>query len=743
MKRGEPGGAPGAGRPDGPGGDLPRDRWHPAAKRVDPTPVGDVAQLEDRPFELVSPFVPTGDQPGAIEALVAAFQGGAPAATLLGVTGSGKTFTVAHVIARLQRPTLILAHNKTLATQLFQELRELFPRNAVEYFVSYYDYYQPEAYIPSTDVYIEKDATINERLDKLRHRATRSLLTRRDVIIVASVSCIYGLGSPESYYGMKLSLARGDRIARDDVLRALTAIQYRRQDVDFRRGTFRARGDVIDVVPAHEDALAVRIELFGDEVDRLSEVDPLTGEVKGELERVEIYPKSHYVTPEELLERAKVAIELELRERLPALRAQGKLVEAQRLEQRTRYDLELLHEVGHCNGIENYSRHLTGRAPGEPPPTLLDYLPDDALLVVDESHVSVPQVVGMYRGDRARKETLVEHGFRLPSALDNRPLRFDEWERFGFQRLFVSATPARYELERSQGRVIEQIVRPTGLLDPPVEVRPTKDQVHDLKAEVEACAARGERVLVTTLTKRMAEDLTEYYLDAGIRAKYMHADIDTIERSELIAALRAGEFDVLVGINLLREGLDIPEVSLVAVLDADKEGFLRNRTSLIQTCGRAARNAAGRVILYADRETASIQETLAEVERRRTIQAAWNEAHGVTPTTIKKERREGLTALFDRDWVDPAEVARQARVAAEAEASLRSGDLEALRRDMLAAAEALDFERAAALRDQVLELEGLALGLGPRGGPGGAQGPRPGSAPKRPTRRSTARKKRS
>jgi excinuclease ABC subunit B len=710
--------------------ELPKERWQPASTRRDPEPIGNVAEIEAKPFDLVTQFSPTGDQPRAIEGIVEHVRQGAPGVTLLGVTGSGKTFTMANVIARLGRPTLILAHNKTLATQLFQELRKLFPNNAVEYFVSYYDYYQPEAYIPSSDVYIEKDATINERLDRLRHRATRSLLTRRDVIIVASVSCIYGLGSPESYYGMKLSLARGESRDRDDILRALTAIQYRRNDIDFQRGTFRARGDVIDIVPAHEDALAVRIELFGDEVERLTEIDPLTGEVKGELERVDIYPKSHYVTPEDMLKRAQETIELELGERLTALRGAGKLVEAQRLEQRTRYDLELLREVGTCNGIENYSRHLTGRTSGEPPPTLLDYLPPDALLVIDESHVSIPQVIGMYRGDRSRKETLVEFGFRLPSALDNRPLRFEEFEVLGLQRVYVSATPAPYELERSAGRVCEQIVRPTGLLDPEIEVRKTLDQVHDLKAEIEARAKKNERVLVTTLTKRMAEDLTEYYLDAGIRAKYMHSDIDTIERSQVIAALRKGEFDVLVGINLLREGLDIPEVSLVAVLDADKEGFLRNRTSLIQTCGRAARNLHGAVIFYADRETDSIREALAETKRRREIQQRYNAEHGITPRSIEKALQEGLDDIFQRDYLEPEDLLRQAEDANLAEEDLRT-NVDELRREMLSAAEALDFEAAARLRDRIFELESRALGLPT---PGLPKPPpiKPGSAPRRP-----------
>ncbi|MGE0709709.1 MAG: excinuclease ABC subunit UvrB [Planctomycetota bacterium] len=669
-----------------------------------------MVELEERPFELVSEFTPTGDQPAAIAGLVDFVSGGARHSTLLGVTGSGKTFTMAQTIARLGRPTLVLAHNKTLATQLFQELRDFFPRNAVEYFVSYYDYYQPEAYIPSTDLYIEKDATMNERLDRLRHRATRSLLTRRDVVIVSSVSCIYGLGSPESYYGMKVALARGETRDRDAILRALVAIQYRRNEVDLRRGTFRVRGDVIDVVPAHEDALAFRIELFGDEVDALLEVDPLTGEVKGELDKVEIYPKSHYVTPEEQLQKAIEGIEVELVEHLATLRGAGRLLEAQRLEGRTRNDLEMMREVGSCKGIENYSRHLTGRQKDQAPPTLLDYLPKDALLVIDESHATIPQVRGMYRGDRSRKETLVEFGFRLPSALDNRPLRFDEFEQIALQRVYVSATPSDYEREQSGPRIVEQIVRPTGLLDPEIEVRPTGRQVHDLLDEVKARAERGERVLVTTLTKRMAEDLTEYYLDAGLRCKYMHADIDTIERSELIAALRRGDFDCLIGINLLREGLDLPEVSLVAVLDADKEGFLRNRTSLIQICGRAARNVHGRVLFYADQVTESIQAALDETARRRTIQAAYNEEHGITPETVRKRQHEGLNAIYEADYVDAEQEGARAKAAAAAASALEES-AESLRERMLAAAQALDFEAAAALRDQLFALEGQALEL--------------------------------
>ncbi|MBL4844969.1 MAG: excinuclease ABC subunit UvrB [Planctomycetes bacterium] len=673
-------------------------------------PVGNVVEVESRPFELVTDFEPAGHQPAAIAGLVEHIQAGAEHCTLLGVTGSGKTFTIAHTIAALGRPALVLAHNKTLATQLFQELRALFPKNAVEYFVSYYDYYQPEAYIPSSDLYIEKDATQNERLDRLRHRATRSLLTRRDVIIVSSVSCIYGLGSPESYYGMKVALKRGEIREREEILRGLVAIQYKRNEVDFRRGTFRVRGDVIDVVPAHEEALAVRIELFGDEVDAIYEIDPLTGEIKRHLEELEIFPKSHYVTPEALLEKAIVTIEAELTERIMELRNQNKLLEAQRIEQRVRYDLELMEEIGTCKGIENYSRHLTGRKEGQPPPTLLDYLARDALLIVDESHAMLPQVRGMYRGDRARKENLVDYGFRLTSALDNRPLRFDEFEAIPLQRIYVSATPTDYELERSEGRVLEQIVRPTGLLDPEIEVRPTAHQVHDLLDEIKARAARSERVLVTTLTKRMAEDLSDYYLDAGLKTKYMHADIDTLERSELIAGLRRGEFDCLVGINLLREGLDLPEVSLVAVLDADKEGFLRNRTSLIQICGRAARNVNGQVIFYADKETDSIRAALDETRRRRKIQEAYNTEHGITPTTIVKAQHAGLNAIYESDYVDAEEVARSEAIKRDAEGTLRA-DAADLRRQMLAAAEALDFETAAALRDRLLSLEDEALGL--------------------------------
>ncbi|RME70623.1 MAG: excinuclease ABC subunit UvrB [Planctomycetota bacterium] len=665
-----------------------------------------------RPFELVAPHAPAGDQPQAIERLVAGLERGEPHQVLVGVTGSGKTFTIANTIARCGRPTLVIAPNKTLAAQLFLELRELFPHNAVEYFVSYYDYYQPEAYLPRTDTYIEKDAIINDKLDRLRHSATRSMLSRRDVIIVASVSCIYGLGSPEAYERMSLTLELGQRIEREEILRALAAILYRRGDMDFRRGCFRARGDVVDVFPAYEDSRAVRIELWGDEIEAISEFDPLTGERFATLERVTIYPKSHYVTPEELRERAIESITVELEQRLAELRRQGKLLEAQRLETRTRYDLEILREVGTCPGIENYSRHLTGRAPGEPPPTLVDYFPADGLFIIDESHVTIPQIGGMYRGDMARKKTLVEHGFRLPSALDNRPLRFEEFEAAGRPRIYVSATPGDYELEKAGAQnTIEQIVRPTGLVDPPIEIRPTADQVMDLKAEVEARARRGERVLVTTLTKRMAEDLAEFLVEHGVRAKYMHADIDTIERAEILKALREGQFDCLIGINLLREGLDLPEVSLVAILDADRPGFLRSRRSLIQTCGRAARNAEGRVILYADEITPAMRETIEETERRRKRQLAHNARHGIVPRTIRKRIHEGLMAVIE----GVAAIEKEIRGAADrkrtdsappaASAQQRAERIAALREAMLAAARRQDFEEAARLRDEIFALE--------------------------------------
>jgi excinuclease ABC subunit B len=666
-------------------------------------------------FDLAAPFQPTGDQPRAIERLVASVRAGRRHQTLLGITGSGKTFTAAAVIAELGRPALVLSPNKTLAAQLFAELKELFPRNAVEYFVSYYDYYQPEAYVPSTDTYIEKDANRNESLERLRNSATRSLLERRDVVIVASISCIYGLGSPEAYAEMALPIAVGDGIAREDLLRRLTQMQYARNNLDFRRGTFRARGDVIEVFPAYEEDVVVRVELFGDDVEAICEVDPLRGEVLRDLDRTTIYPANHYVTPRERLLRACEGIEQELAERLAELRGRGRLLEAQRLEQRTRYDLEMLRETGVCNGIENYSRWMEGRAAGEPPFTLLNYFPEDWIVFVDESHVAVPQIGGMFRGDRARKEVLVEHGFRLPSALDNRPLRFEEWEALVKQAIYVSATPGPYELSRSEGAVAEQIVRPTGLLDPSIEVRRAATQVDDLLAEIRRTVKTGWRVLVTTLTKRSAEELTTYYAELGVRVRYLHSEIDAIERAAILRDLRLGEFDVLVGINLLREGLDLPEVALVAVLDADKEGFLRSATSLIQTCGRAARNAEGRVILYADRVTDSIRATTSEVERRRTAQSTYNAERGIVPKTIVKPIRDSIEALYEMDYVEvaPAPAEKGERVgedpAAAWDAGRLRGEILKLREDMQRAAAELRYEEAAQLRDRVQELEALEL----------------------------------
>ncbi|MCH4562886.1 MULTISPECIES: excinuclease ABC subunit UvrB [Halomonas] len=669
-------------------------------------------------FRLQSRFQPAGDQPTAIDDLVKGLEAGLAHQTLLGVTGSGKTFTMANVVQRLQRPTIVMAPNKTLAAQLYGEFKGFFPDNAVEYFVSYYDYYQPEAYVPSSDTFIEKDASINDHIEQMRLSATKALLERRDALIVVSVSAIYGLGDPDQYLKMRLHFTRGELIDQRSFLRRLAELQYTRNDMDFKRGTYRVRGDVIDIYPADSDEEAVRVELFDDEIDSISLFDPLTGEVRGKVPRMTIYPKSHYVTPRETILGAAELIKGELAERLEWLRRHDKLVEAQRLEQRTLYDIEMMHELGYCNGIENYSRYLSGRNPGEPPPTFFDYLPPDALLFIDESHVSVPQVGGMYKGDRSRKETLVEYGFRLPSALDNRPMTFQEWESISPQTIFVSATPGPYEAEHA-GQVVEQVVRPTGLVDPEIEVRPASTQVDDLLSEIRLRAGVGERVLVTTLTKRMAEDLTEYLDEHDVRVRYLHSDIDTVERVEIIRDLRLGKFDVLVGINLLREGLDIPEVSLVAILDADKEGFLRNERSLIQTIGRAARNAHGKAILYGDRTTDSMRRAMDETERRRHKQIAHNEAHGITPQTVtrsvadileaaqapgrkgkgrKAERKvaEGA-AVYDPADLSPSELLREVSRVEDA---------------MFEAAQNLEFEEAARLRDRLHELKERQLLLG-------------------------------
>jgi len=661
-------------------------------------------------FKLVSEFQPKGDQPQAIELLSKSVREGAKHQVLLGVTGSGKTFTMANVIEKVQKPTLVISHNKTLAAQLYGEFKELFPENAVEYFVSYYDYYQPEAYIPSTDTYIEKDTQINEDIDKMRHSATRSLLERNDVIIVASVSCIYGLGSPEAYHGMLLFLEKGMKISREEILSKLVEIQYERNDIDFHRGTFRVRGDVIEVFPAHEGNRAIRIELFGDEVEEISEIDPLKGKVIKFLDKVPIYPGSHYVTPPDRLQKAIQNIREELKERVGWFKSQNQLLEAQRLEQRTKFDLEMLQELGYCQGIENYSRHLTGRRPGEPPPILLDYYPKDYLLFIDESHVTIPQLIGMYRGDRSRKETLVEYGFRLPSALDNRPLMFEEFEKRVQQIIYVSATPSEYEMKRSQGKIVEQIIRPTGLSDPLLEVKPAKNQVDDLLGEIQKCVKKKERVLVTTLTKRMAEDLTEYYADLGIRVKYLHSDIDTLDRVEIIRDLRLGKFDVLIGINLLREGLDLPEVSLVAILDADKEGFLRSEKSLIQTFGRAARNVNGQVILYADKMTGSMDQAILETNRRRKIQEAYNQVHQITPQTVKKSVRNILASIYEADYFTIPTVSD----VEEGYVSLKEIPMmiQKLKKEMKEAASRLEFERAAELRDKIQRLEEMELKMG-------------------------------
>ncbi|MBE3583496.1 MAG: excinuclease ABC subunit UvrB [Limnochordaceae bacterium] len=693
---------------------------------------------EQRRFHVVSEYEPKGDQPQAIAKLVEGVRKGLKAQTLLGVTGSGKTYTMAKVIEAVQKPTLVIAHNKTLAAQLASEFRQFFPDNAVHYFVSYYDYYQPEAYVPQTDTYIEKDSSINEEIDRLRHAATSALFERRDVLIVASVSCIYGLGSPEDYMAMTLSLKNGDFRDRQSILRQLIGLQYERNDVGFRRGTFRVRGDVIEIIPAYSENV-IRIELFGDEVDRILELDPVTGEVLGQLDTVRIYPATHYITPADKLRRAVESIEEELEQRLRQLRGEGKLLEAQRLEQRTRYDIEMLQQVGYCSGIENYSRHLTGRAPGEAPACLIDYFPKDFLLMIDESHQTIPQLGAMYEGDRSRKQTLVDYGFRLPSALDNRPLRFEEFERLINQVIFVSATPGPYERAHS-AQVVEQLIRPTGLVDPEVVVRPVKGQIDDLLAEIRAVVQRGERVLVTTLTKKMAEDLTDYLADASIRVRYLHSEIETLERVEILRGLRLGEFDVLVGINLLREGLDLPEVSLVAILDADQEGFLRSETSLIQTIGRAARNVHGKVILYADRITDSMNRAINETERRRAIQIRYNQEHHITPRTIQKavhdivaatrgqqEENEpqpvqqlngklaapvGTGSLDDRrEWGgrhpapwSRARFGRAQQVREQAEklsAHELAKRIQQLEQEMFGAAEKLEFERAAELRDEL------------------------------------------
>jgi len=661
-----------------------------------------------KPFSISSPFDPTGDQPQAIDRLCGNLGDGVREQVLLGVTGSGKTFTMAHVVARVQKPTLVIAPNKTLAAQLYGEFKAFFPENAVEYFVSYYDYYQPEAYVPRTDTYIAKDASINETIDKMRHSATRSLLMRRDVIIVASVSCIYGLGSPETYQGMLLYLRKHSEVPREQVMRKLVEIQYQRNDLDFHRGTFRARGDVLEIFPAHEEDRAVRVEFFGDEIDSIKEVDPLTGRTLRSLEEVAVYPGTHYVTDRNHLERAVKAIQAELAQQLEELHRDGKLLEAQRLEERTRLDLEMLLELGYCSGIENYSRHLDGRNAGEPPATLLSYFPEDWLLFIDESHMTIPQLQGMYRGDRARKETLVRYGFRLASALDNRPLSFEEIEKKVSQVVYVSATPGPYELGRTAGCVVEQIIRPTGLVDPRIEVRRADFQVDDLIEEIRRQVERGYRVLVTTLTKRMAEDLSEYLAELNIRVRYMHSDINTVERIELVRDLRLGEFDVLVGINLLREGLDIPEVSLVAVLDADNEGFLRSERSLIQTAGRAARNVDGLVILYANRMTESIRRTLEETERRRSIQLEYNEKHQITPRSVEKAITDILAEYLERDrgqdFVSEDQLDYEIPQVAPTDDEI--GKLEKLMKE--AAAE-LEFEKAAVLRDRIRKLRELQL----------------------------------
>ena len=676
--------------------------------------------MEDKlntPFSLETAYTPTGDQPGAINELVANLQAGVPAQVLLGVTGSGKTFSMANVIARCNRPALVLAPNKTLAAQLYGEFRELFPHNAVEYFVSYYDYYQPEAYVPASDTYIEKDSSINDNIDKLRHAATHALLTRRDVIIVASVSCIYGLGSPEYYAKMVVPVEVGQNFSMDRLITRLVEVHYERNDYDFHRGTFRVRGDALEIIPAYHHERALRLEFFGDDIDSMREIDPLTGEVLADVSKTVIYPASHFVSAQDNLKRAASDIRVELLERLTLLKQQNKLVEAQRLEQRTQLDLEMIEELGYCNGIENYTRHLDGRVAGEPPSCLLNYFPEDFLLFVDESHITIPQVGGMYKGDRSRKQTLVDYGFRLPSALDNRPLQFCEFTALLNQVVYVSATPGKYEMDQAQGIVAEQIIRPTGLVDPVVEVRPTKGQMEDLLGECRDCVSRGERVLVTTLTKRMAEDLTEYCCNMGVRTRYLHSDIDTLERMQIIRALRLGEFDVLVGINLLREGLDIPEVSLVCILDADKEGFLRSTGSLIQTFGRAARNAQGRVILYADKVTDSMKAAMGETARRRTRQTEYNEEHGITPVSTRKSLESPLDSLYVEDGGSRGRgKGRGKGKGSAADANPLTAEDTALlvaklEKEMRQAARDLEFEQAAQLRDRIRVLRARLIAL--------------------------------
>jgi excinuclease ABC subunit B len=664
-------------------------------------------------FKLVSEFKPSGDQPKAIQEIVSNFRLSLKHQTLLGVTGSGKTFSMAHAIEQLNEPALVLAPNKTLAAQLYAEFKELFPNNAVEYFVSYYDYYQPEAYIPTTDTYIEKDSAINEQIDRMRHSATRSLFDRRDVIIVSSVSCIYGLGSPEAYEGMMIHLTANTNYKRDHLLKELIRIQYQRNNVDFHRGTIRVRGDLVEVFPPYEEQKALRIEFFGDYIEKLSWIDPLTGRVLEELDKIGIYPGSHYATGDDNLKKAIVTIQEELRERIVKLNSEMKMLEAQRLEQRTYYDIEMMEQMGFCQGIENYSRHMTGRGPGEPPPTLIEYFPKNFITFIDESHVTVPQIGGMYRGDQSRKRNLVEHGFRLPSALDNRPLNFQEFEKLMDKVVYVSATPGKYEFEKSEGLIVEQIIRPTGLIDPIVEIRPVKHQVDDLLKEIRIRVEKKERVLITTLTKRSAEDLTEYYENLGVKVKYLHSDIDTMERSEILRNLRLGVFDVLVGINLLREGLDIPEVSLVGITDADKEGFLRSERSLIQTIGRAARNINGRVILYADRITDSMKKAMDETDRRRRIQSEYNTLHGITPVSIKKKILDGLGDMFDGSLGTLDLTKSQESAGRYKKLSEKPGQIEVeinqLRKKMKTLSQKLEFEEASKVRDEIKKLEILQL----------------------------------